>query len=89
MIDLIDFENTLLDIVDNPILAIFVRSLALQSVFSKTLADMAQFPSDVASAMRTCSLEISQAIHMGEPTAAVSAAERKCELMRREIAGVS
>lgn len=89
VIDLIDFENTLLDIVDNPILAIFVRSLALQSVFSKTLADMAQFPSDVASAMRTCSLEISQAIHMGEPTAAVSAAERKCELMRREIAGVS
>ncbi|WP_179402185.1 FCD domain-containing protein [Burkholderia guangdongensis] len=89
LIDLIDIENALLDIMDNPILAIFVRSFALQSVFSKTLADMAQFSSNIASAMRSCSLEIAQAIQMGEPTAAVNAAERKCELMRREFEEVS
>lgn len=86
LIDLIDIENTLLDLIANPILAIFVRSLALQTVFSKTLPGMAQFPPSLASAMRVCSLEISQAIHRGEPTAAVSAAERKCDLMRREMA---
>jgi hypothetical protein len=74
---------------DNPILAIFVRSLALQSLLSKRLADLAHFSGSVASAMHTCSLEISRAIRMGDAMAAVNAAKRKSELMKREIMGVS
>lgn len=87
--DLIDIDNTLLDMMDNPILAIFVRSLALQSLLSKRLADLAHFSGSVASAMHTCSLEISRAIRMGDAMAAVNAAKRKSELMKREIMGVS
>lgn len=87
--DLIDIDNTLLDMMDNPILAIFVRSLALQSLLSKRLVDLAHFSDKVASAMHACSLEISRAIRMGDAVAAVNAAKRKSELMRREIMGVS
>lgn len=87
--DLIDIENTLLDMMDNPILAIFVRSLALQSLFSRSLVDLAHFSDKVASAMHACSLEISRAIRMGEAMAAVNALKRKSELMKREIMGVS
>ncbi|MGF7191394.1 DNA-binding FadR family transcriptional regulator [Robbsia andropogonis] len=87
--DLIDIENRLLDMMDNTILAIFVRSLALQCLLGKTLADLARFSERRASATYACNLAISRAIQTGDATAAVRAAERKSTLMKDEIMGVS
>ncbi|WP_191488160.1 FCD domain-containing protein [Pseudomonas sp. FEN] len=87
--DLIDIENTLLDMMDNPILAIFVRSVALQSLLSKRLEDLTHFSGQMALTMHACSLEISRAIRMGETMTAVNAAKHKSELMKHEIMGVS
>lgn len=83
--DLIDIDNTLFEMMGNPILVILVRSLALQSLLSQRWTDLAYFTGKVASAMQACSLEISRAIRMGDAIAAVNAAKRKSELMKREI----
>ncbi|UHG99544.1 hypothetical protein [Pseudomonas sp. 7-41] len=85
--DLIEIDNTLFEMMGNPILVILVRSLALQSLLSKRWADLAYFSGKVASTMQACSLDISRAIRMGDAMAAVNAAKRKSELMKREIVG--
>ncbi|MGX9559294.1 FCD domain-containing protein [Pseudomonas sp. CFBP 5750] len=87
--DLIDIDNTLFEMMGNPILVILVRSLALQSLLSKRWEDLSYFSGQVPSAMQACSLEISRAVRMGDAMAAVSAARRKSELMKREIMGGS
>ncbi|MGJ7534855.1 MULTISPECIES: FadR/GntR family transcriptional regulator [unclassified Variovorax] len=89
LMDLIDVENGLLELIDNPILTIFVRSLALQSFSSNGAGHPPSLSAKVGSAVRACSLQVSRAIRHGEATVAVDAAKRKSELMRPEVGGGS